>query len=447
MIPSVCERTVRLQLSRAIRAVAAVAAATAATAVAAAPPAAQSSAQPDAILFTDSAGSGTAFFVVQPDGSGRQALAGPTGTVVAQGDWGPGRTRVAFTVLQGEAWALRWRDVPAGTEGAVTSGPEDLEPDWSPDGTRILFTSYFNRGTRDQTSFLMTTSPDGATTRPVIALADPERFIGNPRWAPDGMRIAFTVGSSREGGEIYLTNADGTGTRRLFNHPGWDDIDPAWSPDGTRIAFAAGRYRGGTDATRHDIWLLDVALGVAGTIVVDAAGDLRRPAWSPDGRSLVLDARPTGAPRAIHSLHVVSSTGGTIGTPIATGREADWAPLDTIATATPVVPPSSPTAPGEPTSTAPTSPTPPVPTMPPMPTLPPFPTIPPPGPTDPGPPPTFPPATATPTATVSPTHTATASTTPGPTVSPTTTATPSPTPARTGIYLPIARRGTLAPAW
>ena len=50
-----------------------------------------------------------------------------------------------------------------------------------------------------------------------------------PAWSPDGTRLAFS--STRDGNpEIYVVNRDGSNLRRLTNHPGID-ITPTWSPD------------------------------------------------------------------------------------------------------------------------------------------------------------------------------------------------------------------------
>ena len=62
-----------------------------------------------------------------------------------------------------------------------------------------------------------------------------------PAWSPDGSRIAFS--SNRDGSyHIYTMAADGSDVQRVTSGP-WNDIEPTWSPDGGRIGFASNRGR------------------------------------------------------------------------------------------------------------------------------------------------------------------------------------------------------------
>jgi Tol biopolymer transport system component len=98
-------------------------------------------------------------------------------------------------------------------------------PDWSPDGTKIAFTTY--------QPGLETIKPDG-TDRKVIASGG---FPGDPSWSPDGQKIAFTRDFHED---IWVMNADGTGQVQLTTDPS-RDRDPSWSPDGSKIAFQSSR--------------------------------------------------------------------------------------------------------------------------------------------------------------------------------------------------------------
>jgi TolB protein len=59
--------------------------------------------------------------------------------------------------------------------------------------------------------------------------------VERPAWSPDGTKIAFTTPAPDDGGDIVVMNDDGSGQRTLTsNH---NSIQPAWSPDGSTIVF------------------------------------------------------------------------------------------------------------------------------------------------------------------------------------------------------------------
>src|SRR4051794_2724000 len=97
-----------------------------------------------------------------------------------------------------------------------------------------------------------------------------------PAWSPNGKKVAFTT--DRNGNnEIYVMNADGSGQTRLTSNAA-DDSRPTWSPDGAKIAFASNRGSGD-----YEIFVMNAnGTGTPVDLSQNAASD-SRPSWSPDG--------------------------------------------------------------------------------------------------------------------------------------------------------------------
>src|SRR5207249_4993650 len=94
-------------------------------------------------------------------------------------------------------------------------------------------------------------------------------------WSPDGSRIAFS--SSRDGNnEIYVMNADGTGQTRLTTTTA-SNLHPTWSPDGAKIAFSSSRDTG--DEDRQQIYVMN-ADGTGVTRLTNNSADEQQPSWS-----------------------------------------------------------------------------------------------------------------------------------------------------------------------
>lgn len=72
-----------------------------------------------------------------------------------------------------------------------------------------------------------------------VRLTENVALDDQPAWSPDGSRIAFTSDLTGNN-EISIMNADGSGQRNLTNHSA-DDSAPAWSPDGGKIIFRSNR--------------------------------------------------------------------------------------------------------------------------------------------------------------------------------------------------------------
>jgi TolB protein len=137
----------------------------------------------------------------------------------------------------------------------ITNNPAavDDDPDWSPQGQKIVFTSH-----------AVTDDPDDHPTAEIYVIdgdgnGKPTRLTNNneeeraPAWSPDGKRILFMCrkGPPVEGRvipsfELCVMNADGTGLRRLTSTGRY--LTPQWSPDGRQIVFhravgGSGRFQ------------------------------------------------------------------------------------------------------------------------------------------------------------------------------------------------------------
>ena len=104
-----------------------------------------------------------------------------------------------------------------------------LAPRWSPDGNRLIFTSY-------RSGFPDIYVLNLATHTPTTLVSVQGTNTGG-RFSPDGGRVAMVL-SGEGNSEIYVSNAQGRMISRLTRNP---DVKagPCWSPDGTRLVFAS----------------------------------------------------------------------------------------------------------------------------------------------------------------------------------------------------------------
>jgi TolB protein len=154
------------------------------------------------------------------------------------------------------------------------SGVVGGDPDWSPDGKRIAFVG---KGERDARFGIYVMKADGSNPRRV-APADWESQY--PDWSPDGRKIVFT-GVRSYGFDLYVMNADGSGMRQLTRTPEAENW-PIWSPDGKRIVYSFG-----------DVLKVMDADGSHSRTLTDGG----EPNWSPDGRWIAFDCGTSGAGR------------------------------------------------------------------------------------------------------------------------------------------------------
>ena len=113
-------------------------------------------------------------------------------------------------------------------------------PIWSPNGRQLVFeVQHFETADPPNRRALFVVNVDGSGLRQLTPWS--MNAGGRPDWSPDGTRILFrTVSTSnRHHGNLYTINPDGTGLRRLTNYPAPKTLlNGSFSPDGKWIAFS-----------------------------------------------------------------------------------------------------------------------------------------------------------------------------------------------------------------
>ena len=168
------------------------------------------------------------------------------------------------------------------------TGVENVNPDWSPDGSKIAFA--VQALARSVAIHVM--NPDGSGQR---SLTPDDLRAGFPAWSPDGKKLAF---ASYQTFNIYVANADGSEARPITHAPpGAANVPtnaPAWSPDGKRILFDT---RWGGD---WDIWVID-ADGANQRQLTRVGANTARATWSSDGKSIAFHSTRDG-PTEIYTM-------------------------------------------------------------------------------------------------------------------------------------------------
>jgi Tol biopolymer transport system component len=170
-------------------------------------------------------------YVMSSSGAGPERLTSDPADDVSPA-WSPDGTRVAFVSERNGNTDLFVVDPDGSNERRLTDNPAPDEAfSWAPDGRRIVYVSYRhgaepeNIGIGDAEVFVVDVRT-GETTN----LSRNPAWDGDPDWSPDGARIVFTRRTDHA--EIYVMRADGSRQEMLPGSPGdiVNDCCPRWRP-------------------------------------------------------------------------------------------------------------------------------------------------------------------------------------------------------------------------
>lgn len=187
------------------------------------------------IVFSD----GSAVYSMDTDGRNAKNL----GFFASDYRWSSDGTKLVYT-SGGDVYVV---NADGTNKVQLTTTGSNSDPQFSPDGTKILFESSIDSHT-DLFTILLTGRSQTRLTR---------NGAENARFNPAGTQIVFNDYDGSDD-EIYIINSDGTGLTALTGNVN-SDTHPRWNIDGTKIFFLSSRtgtrgiYSMGADGTSQTL--------------------------------------------------------------------------------------------------------------------------------------------------------------------------------------------------
>jgi len=243
-----------------------------------------------------SSGGGVILNQVVQGTSGRNAFfrAADAAVTATSGLKGFFASRLAFISEQGSKSEVLVGDLFFGEVSQITNDrAQAIRPRWSPDGSKILYTSFYKSGFPD--IFLLDLNSKQRST-----FVSFKGTNSGARFSPNGAQVAMVL--SGEGNpEIYVSNAQGRGVSRRTRLPSVE-ASPAWSPDSSRLVFTSDAAGG------PQLYVMPATGGSPSRLPTSISGYCAEPDWSVGDPSKIAFTTRSGGGYQIAVFDIVKRT-------------------------------------------------------------------------------------------------------------------------------------------
>jgi len=265
-------------------------------------------------------------FTMDATGASPTSLTGRGGFADTQPAWSPDGSRIAYVRMNREGGRndLYVMNAHGGNRTRLTRTPvSERDPAWSADGSVIAYAAK----TSPSGPFRIFAVEADGSSRVQLTTQGHGRADRSPSFSPDGTRIAFT--SDRAGGfaDLYVMDADGSDVRRLTSDSDLEG-NPTWSPDGTRVAVERC-----CDGGTSDIYVVDVASRTMTNLTATTTSWEFDPSWSPDGTTIAFSGFDAGDPNLdVWTIGADGTSRTRLTTHGADDLAPDWQPVPVCTT-------------------------------------------------------------------------------------------------------------------
>ena len=230
-------------------------------------------------------------YAVNPDGTGLVQLTHyPQGISGRFPDWSPDGSRILFARVNnsnfvGRIWIMNADGTGQRRIASDVPGRSDVWPVYTPDGRHIVFTRCLTFGEHCSIWIMRSDGTHRHLLIPFVKQPNETSSL-DPKVSPDGRRLAFTrPGFHGIASQVWVARIDGTHARPV-TAPRLEAFASAWSPDGSHIAFTSNsnRWQGSIYVMRAD------GTGLTRLATVKWPNSNFEPAYSPGGGQIAFSS-------------------------------------------------------------------------------------------------------------------------------------------------------------